>query len=112
MTLVRWLPVIFAASFSTGCSVQIMGSLGGGNSSSNPVVTPPPGPPAILAFSSPAAGTPAKTGLTVAGNCQTGALVVFSGSGWASPANTTCTSGTFSQAINFTAVDGTKTITV
>jgi hypothetical protein len=66
----------------------------------------------VLAFSTPAANTEAKTGVTITGTCEAGLTVNLAGAGLASPSTTTCTSGSFSQAITFTSGDGTKTITV
>lgn len=64
----------------------------------------------VIAITSPAAGMAFRNNLTVSGTCQTGLTVNFSGSGWSSPANTTCASGTFSAAITFTSGDGIKNL--
>jgi len=66
----------------------------------------------VIAITGPAANTNAQTGVTLTGTCETGLLVSLSGAGLGSPASTTCTSGTFSQAILFTGADGTKNIIV
>lgn len=65
-----------------------------------------------VAITQPAANTYFQNTLTVSGTCQSGLPVVFSGTGWMSPANTTCTSGTFSAVITFTAGDGSKNLIV
>ena len=65
-----------------------------------------------LAFTAPAANTSAQTGVTITGTCEAGLTINLSGAGLSSPATTTCASGTFSQAIVFTAGDGTKAITI
>ncbi len=65
----------------------------------------------VLAFSSPAANTEAQTGVTIAGSCETGITINLSGD-LTTPASTTCTAGTFSQAITFTAGEGTKNIVI
>jgi hypothetical protein len=64
----------------------------------------------VIAITSPAANTVAKTGLTVSGACETGLTVNLSGTGLSSATTTTCSAGAFSAAITFSAVDGTKNI--
>ncbi len=66
-------------------------------------------PPAI-AVSLPAANTQAQTGLTISGTCEAGLTITLSGAGIQSPASTTCAAGTFSQAIVFTAGEGSKVV--
>lgn len=66
----------------------------------------------VTTITSPAANTPAQSGVTLTGACENGLAVILSGSGLQSPNSTTCSSGSYSQAVMFTAGDGTKTITV
>lgn len=63
-----------------------------------------------VTIQSPAAGTPAKSTLTVGGICEAGVAVVFSGSGLDGSATDPCSLGTFSREITFSAGDGTKNI--
>ncbi len=67
--------------------------------------------PSPLSYSSPAINTEAQTGVTITGSCETGITVDLSGD-ISSPATTTCLAGSFSQAITFTAGEGTKNIVV
>ncbi|HEX4924553.1 MAG TPA: hypothetical protein VFV50_10720, partial [Bdellovibrionales bacterium] len=62
-----------------------------------------------IVISSPAANTPAQTGVTVAGTCEDGLTIDISGD-VTGPATTTCTSGNFSVAVTFTAGEGTKNV--
>ena len=63
-----------------------------------------------IAVNAPAANTPFRTSLTVSGTCENGLAIALSGNGWASPASTTCTNGTFSVLVNFTTGDGSKNL--
>ncbi|MBX3020225.1 MAG: hypothetical protein KF799_01000 [Bdellovibrionales bacterium] len=63
-----------------------------------------------VAITAPAADSLFVNTLTVSGTCQNGLAVNFSGSGWQSPANTTCSNGAFSAAITFTSGDGSKNL--
>lgn len=63
-----------------------------------------------IAITAPTANMVFRNNLTVSGTCQTGLTVNFSGSGWMSPASTSCNNGTFSTAITFTSGDGTKNL--
>jgi hypothetical protein len=65
----------------------------------------------LLTVSSPANSTRAKAGLTVAGTCESGLPVAISGTGLSASVNAPC-SGTFSQAIAFSAGDGNKAVTI
>ncbi|HEX4922906.1 MAG TPA: Ig-like domain-containing protein, partial [Bdellovibrionales bacterium] len=64
-----------------------------------------------IAITGPAAGTPAQTGLSVAGTCETGLTITFSGDITA-PASAPCAAGAFNEAVTFTAGEGPKTVTV
>lgn len=63
-----------------------------------------------IAITSPAANSYFTNTVAVSGTCQSGLPIVFSGSGWISPASTTCTNGTFTATVSFTASDGVKTL--
>lgn len=63
-----------------------------------------------LAISSPAAMTPTQLSLTVSGTCETGLNVELAGTGISSPVSAACTGGTYSQSINLSAGEGTKSI--
>lgn len=66
-----------------------------------------------LAFSSPAAGQQAKSGLIITGICEDGGSnVAISGTGVSAPSSVACSSGIFSTNITFSAVDGTKTVDI
>jgi len=62
-----------------------------------------------LTYSSPTANTEAKTSLTITGTCESGLPVVINGAG-AGATDASCSGGTFSQSVNFSAGDGSKTI--
>jgi alpha-tubulin suppressor-like RCC1 family protein len=64
-----------------------------------------------LSIVSPAASTPAITGVFINGACENGLTVNLSGD-LAGPATTVCSSGSFNVAITFTAGEGTKDIVV
>ncbi|WP_413288839.1 beta strand repeat-containing protein [Bdellovibrio sp. HCB337] len=64
----------------------------------------------VVAITSPAANTTGQTGLTVGGTCETGLGVRLTGTGVASTVNTTCSNGTFSAAITFSAGSGSKQV--
>jgi hypothetical protein len=66
----------------------------------------------VLAFTLPASNTSAQNGVTIEGSCEDGLTVHLSGTGLSSPSTTTCSSGSFSQLISFTAGDGAKAITI
>ncbi|HEX4924600.1 MAG TPA: hypothetical protein VFV50_10960, partial [Bdellovibrionales bacterium] len=68
------------------------------------------GAPAIT-ITSPAANTPAQTGVTIAGACEDGLTINISGD-VTGPATTTCTTGAYSVAVTFTAGEGTKNVVV
>lgn len=63
-----------------------------------------------IAISSPANNTFFRDTLVVRGSCQTGLAIQLSGSGWQSPASTTCNSGSFQVTVTFTSGDGGKTL--
>lgn len=63
-----------------------------------------------IAITSPAANTPAVSGLTVGGTCETGLTVTMSGAGVSGSPTTMCAAGVFSVAINFSAGDGIKIV--
>ena len=66
---------------------------------------------ANIAYSSPADGSYGTTGLTVAGTCEDGLTVTVNGSG-ITATTATCSSGSFSKAVNFTAGEGNKQVTI
>ena len=66
----------------------------------------------VVSITSPAAGTSAKTGVTLQGSCENGFMVSLSGTGLSSPSSAPCNSGSFSVDVLFSAVDGTKNIIV
>ncbi len=68
--------------------------------------------PPVIAITGPAAGTVAQTGVTLVGTCTTGVPITVSGTGVSQNSSATCTNGTFSTPITFSAVDGSKTVTV
>ena len=70
----------------------------------NPDVTAP-----VVRINSPAAGTVAQSGITLAGVCESGLTVNISGSG-ATATSTSCSSGNFSTFVNFSSGDGIKNI--
>lgn len=65
----------------------------------------------VIKITAPAAGTRDANGVTLQGACQAGLTVNISGD-VASPASTSCPSGTFSVAMVFAGVDGIKTVMV
>lgn len=64
----------------------------------------------VVAILSPATNTQAQNGLTVSGSCEAGLPVTISGSGVSSSVQATCSNGSFSAAIVFSANDGSKSI--
>lgn len=64
-----------------------------------------------IAYSSPSDGSYGTTGLTVSGTCENGIAVTLNGSGITST-TATCSSGSFSSAVAFTAGEGNKPITI
>ncbi|MBX2989349.1 MAG: hypothetical protein KF802_15785 [Bdellovibrionaceae bacterium] len=68
--------------------------------------------PPTVTIVSPAAGTRAQSGVTVAGACETGLNVTLGGSGADAPVTVACASSAYSQALTFTGGDGAKNITV
>ena len=69
-------------------------------------------PPLAVTITAPQANMVAKTGVTLQGACVNGFPVVISGSGLSANINATCSSGTYSAAITFSANDGTKLVQV
>jgi hypothetical protein len=67
-----------------------------------------------LSFSAPAANQyfTSRTGIAVEGSCETGLSVTIAGGGVVSPVTATCPAGTFSAAVDLTAVDEAKTISI
>lgn len=72
----------------------------------NPVI-----PPLPVLISAPAANSVHRTGLTLQGSCVSGVNVTISGN-VAANVSTACNNSAFSAAVNFSAGDGVKTITV
>lgn len=68
-------------------------------------------PPLPIAITAPAANTAAKDGVTISGTCQAGITVEISGAG-VQTTTATCSGGSFSKAISFSAGDGAKLVTV
>jgi len=66
----------------------------------------------LVRFTAPAANSSAESGLTISGTCETGIAVVASGTGLASMTQSACNNQAFSMAVVFSAVDGSKEITV
>ncbi|HEY8271230.1 MAG TPA: hypothetical protein VIG33_10115 [Pseudobdellovibrionaceae bacterium] len=66
----------------------------------------------ILSIISPANGTIARNGILLAGACETGLTVAFSGVGLSSPSSVVCTSNSYQAILNFSANDGSKVINV
>lgn len=64
-----------------------------------------------IAYSSPADGSYGSTGLTVGGSCEDGLTITLNGSG-ITATTATCSSGTFSKAVTFTAGEGNKQVTI
>ena len=67
--------------------------------------------PPTIKITGPAAGTPAKNGVTVVGDCTTGLTVTLAGTGSAASVMTSCTNARFSADVAFSNGDGTKNIT-
>lgn len=67
--------------------------------------------PPVISILQPAAGTVARTGLTISGSCQTGLTVTISGA-VATNSTAACNNSQFNAAITFSNGDGNKTITV
>jgi hypothetical protein len=103
-------PVVFTSGAgSKAVSVtqtDAAGNIGSVSRSFNRVADAAP----VITITAPAANTVFQNMLTVSGTCQTGLTISFSGSGWSSPATTTCANGMFSANIGFTAGDGLKNI--
>lgn len=64
-----------------------------------------------IAYSTPVDGSYGTTGLTVTGTCEDGLTVTVNGSG-ITATTATCSSGSFSKAITFTAGEGNKQVTI
>lgn len=71
----------------------------------------PAGTP-VIKFSSPAANSLTKTGITITGTCVTGLPIRITGMGISQTSQATCSAGAFSAAISFSNGDGTKNIIV
>ncbi|MFS4459728.1 DUF1592 domain-containing protein [Bdellovibrio sp. HCB2-146] len=82
-----------------------------GSASRNITLALPAGTP-VIKFSTPAANTLTKTGITITGTCVTDLPIQISGMGISQTSQTTCTAGAFSKAISFSNGDGTKNIIV
>ncbi len=65
-----------------------------------------------MTLTGPAAGTNAKTGVTLLGTCDSAYTVDVSGADTSSAGSYPCTSGTFSIPVTFSGGDGSKSITV
>jgi hypothetical protein len=65
--------------------------------------------PAIK-ITGPAINTPAKSGVTVTGTCESGINVVVSGAGSSTSQTVPCTNGSFTLPLTFTNVDGAKNV--
>ncbi|MDZ4660977.1 MAG: hypothetical protein SGJ18_05085 [Pseudomonadota bacterium] len=66
----------------------------------------------VVRITSPAAGTAARTGVTLLGTCEVGIPVNISGSGVNAPTTATCTNSQFSAALIFSSGDGAKDVLV
>ena len=62
----------------------------------------------VVAFTSPANSSSVQSTFTLAGTCESGAVVILSA---VTPTSTACSSGTFSQSVTIAAPDGAKTVT-
>ncbi|OFZ17683.1 MAG: hypothetical protein A2Z20_00530 [Bdellovibrionales bacterium RBG_16_40_8] len=65
----------------------------------------------VIMITSPAANSSSPTAITISGTCENSLIVNIYGD-VDSPSTTSCTSGTFNAAINFSAIDGIKNIIV
>lgn len=72
--------------------------------------TTAPSQPTITSPSN--ASTVTATSQTITGNCETGATVSITGNITGSPVTTSCTSSSYSRAVNLTTGDGSKTLNV
>lgn len=103
-----------AANFSAGDGIKsltvsqtdLAGNIGSANQNYIRDSQPP-----VLVFTSPAAGTNLLSSTTVVGTCEAGLPVSLSGAGVSAPTSTTCTGGTFTANITFSANDGNKVVT-
>lgn len=66
----------------------------------------------VITITSPANGTVAKNGVTLAGACESGLAVQISGAGVASATTTACANGKYESAILYSNGDGAKGVTV
>ena len=66
----------------------------------------------IVQILSPEENTPARDGVLLTGTCEEGLPLTISGSGVLGAITTSCSTGTFSQMVYFSAGEGSKTITV
>lgn len=65
-----------------------------------------------LAYTSPNAGTSHNATITLAGTCETGITVYITGTGVSGAPTATCSGGSFSQAVTFSAGEGSKSIDI
>ena len=104
-----------AVTFTAGDSVKVIsisqidaaGNMGSDSRSFAKDTTSP-----TITFATPAENTSAQNGVTVTGTCEDGLVINLAGAGLDTPSTVSCNSGAFSQALTFTAGEGTKTITV
>ncbi len=66
----------------------------------------------LLTITSPANGTTGRGTIQLVGTCESGLTVSFSGAGLSNGSSVTCSAGTYTANLTFSANDGVKTITV
>jgi mono/diheme cytochrome c family protein len=93
-------------------SLQQTDAAGNQGSASRSITLALPAGTPVIKFSSPAANSLTKMGITITGTCVTGLAVQISGMGISQASQTTCTAGAFSAAVSFSNGDGTKNIMV
>jgi|GEM_PF-3022488 Protein of unknown function (DUF1592)./Protein of unknown function (DUF1588). len=93
-------------------SLQQTDAAGNQGSASRTITLALPAGTPVIKFSTPAANTLTKTGVTITGTCVTGLPIQISGMGISQNSQATCSAGAFSQAISFSNGDGTKNIIV
>ncbi|NJL25823.1 MAG: hypothetical protein HC902_12040 [Calothrix sp. SM1_5_4] len=65
-----------------------------------------------MTIAAPAAGTSARSGITLTGACADGLPINVTGGGVSSPATVTCASGQYSAPVVFSGGDGIKNVSV
>lgn len=103
-------PIVFSAGAGSKVVSATQTDLAGNSASVSRTFNRVADAAPAIAITAPAENTVFQNSLTISGTCETGLTVNFSGSGWSSPASTTCASGVFSATIGFTAGDGLKSI--